>query len=139
MSIVYEILGIFVAICLIVASSMIAVITSGNVIERIKEIGLLRSLGSKKKDIAFLFELEAFITGFISGLLSSVITFVLQIPLNYSISKNYPGFQLETICNFTWYHMLIVLAISVTVGLVAAIIPSLKAANKNPAECLHAE
>lgn len=139
MNIVYEILAIFVAICLVVASSMIAVITSSNVIERTKEIGLLRSLGSRKKDIAFLFELEAFITGFLSGLISSLITIILQIPLNRSISKNYPGFQLETICNFTWYHVLIVLGISVLVGLLAAIVPSLKAANKNPVDCLRSE
>ena len=139
MNIVYEILAIFVAICLVVASSMIAVITSSNVIERTKEIGLLRSLGSRKKDIAFLFELEAFITGLFSGLISSIITIILQIPLNHSISKNYPGFQLETICNFTWYHVLIVLAISVTVGLLAALVPSLKAANKNPVDCLRSD
>ena len=139
MNIVYEILAIFVAICLVVASSMIAVITSSNVIERTKEIGLLRSLGSRKKDIAFLFELEAFITGFISGLISSLITLIMQIPLNHSISKNYPGFQLETICNFTWYHVLIVLGISIAVGLLAALVPSLKAANKNPVDCLRSD
>ena len=139
MGIVYEILAIFVAICLIVASSMIGVITSGNVIERTKEIGLLRSIGSRKKDIALLFELEAFITGLFSGIFSSIITIILQIPLNKSISKNYPNFQLETICNFTWFHVLIVLGISVVVGLIAALIPSLKAANKNPVDCLRSE
>lgn len=138
-SIVTTILIIFACVSILVSCSMTALLTSNNVLERKKEIGLLRSLGARKKDIAITFEIESFIIGIFAGLIGSLLTFIVSFPINEMMNYYYPSYYVGNICNFTWYHMLIVLAISIVIGLISALIPSLKAARENPVKALRSE
>ena len=138
-SIVSTILLIFACVSILVSCSMTALLTSNNVLERKKEIGLLRSLGARKKDIAITFEIESFLIGVLAGLIGSLLTFVVSYPINEMMNYYYPSYYVGTICDFTWYHMLIVIGVSVFIGLISALIPSLKAANENPVKALRSD
>jgi putative ABC transport system permease protein len=108
-------------------------------LERRKEIGLLRSLGVRKKDIAITFEIEAGFIGILAGLLGSLLTYVISFPINQMMNYYYPNYYVGTICDFTWVHLLIVVGISLLIGLISALIPSLKAARENPVSALHSD
>jgi putative ABC transport system permease protein len=138
-SLVSTILLIFAAISLVVSSSMTALLTSNNVLERKKEIGLLRSLGSRKSDVIRLFEFESVILGALSGLIGSLMTFVLSFPINALLDYYYSSYRIGTICDFTYYHALIIVAFSILVGIIAALIPSVKASRENPVDALRSE
>ncbi len=133
------ILLIFAAISLVVSSSMTALLTSNNVLERKKEIGLLRSLGSRKSDVVRIFEIESIIVGTLTGIIGSFFTYVLSFPINALLNYYYPNYHVGTISDFVWYHWLIVTAFSVVVGMIAAWIPSLKAGRQNPVDALRSE
>lgn len=133
------ILIIFAIISLIVSSSMTALLTSNNVLERKKEIGLLRSLGSRKKDVALLFLSETLIVGILSGLLGSLMTYILSIPINWMINYYYSYYNVGTICCFTWYHVFIILGIAILISVIASLIPSIKASKENPVDALRSE
>lgn len=133
------ILLIFAAISLVVSSAMTALLTSNNVLERKKEIGLLRSLGSRKSDVVRIFEIESVIVGTLTGLIGSFFTYVLSFPINALLNHYYPNYHVGTISDFVWYHWLIVTAFSIVVGMVAALIPSLKAGRQNPVDALRSE
>lgn len=133
------ILLIFAAVSLTVSISMIALLTSKNVIEREKEIGLLRALGSRKFDIALLFEVEALAIGLFTGLLGSFLSYLLGFLINYLINSYYPEFMVGAICDFTIVHALIVVSISLVISFLAALIPSYRASKKDPAKCLKSE
>lgn len=138
-SLVSVILIIFAVISLVVSSSMTALLTSNNVLERRKEIGLLRSLGSKKNDVISLFEVESFFIGILAGIIGSIMTFVLAIPINNLINTSYSYYNVGTICDFTWYHALIVISFSIIIVLLSALIPSIKASKQNPVDALRSE
>ena len=138
-SLVSMILLIFAAISLTVSSSMTALLTSNNVLERKKEIGLLRSLGSKKGDVVRIFEIESIFLGALSGFIGSMMTFILSYPINALINYYYSYYRVGTICQFTWYHALIILAFSIFVGIIASLIPAIKASRKNPVDALRSE
>ena len=133
------ILLIFAAVSLTVSISMIALITSKNVLEREKEIGLLRALGARKFDIARLFETEALVIGLFTGFLGDLLGYVLSFPINALINSYYPSFEVGMICDFTFVHALIVISISLIISFLAALIPSYHASKKDPAKCLKAE
>lgn len=135
-SIVSTILLIFAIVSITVSSAMTILLTSNNVLERRKEIGLLRSIGARKKDIAVTFEIESFLIGVLAGLIGSALTYIISFPINSMMNYYYPYYYVGTICDFTWYHMLIVIAVSVFIGLVSALVPSLKAANEKPVDAL---
>ena len=127
----------FSAISLIVSSIMIAVITYVSVIERTKEIGILRSIGARKKDISRVFNAETFIIGMISGLLGIIITYILTIPINLIINSLADGIgNLAVLAPLT---ALIMVAISVGLTMLSGLIPSRIASKKNPIECLRSE
>lgn len=138
-SLVSMILLIFAAISLIVSSSMTALLTSNNVLERKKEIGLLRSLGSKKSDVVTIFEIEATLMGVVTGIIGSLMTYLLSFPINNLINYYYSYYHVGTICDFTWYHALFLLGFSILVGLIASLIPAIKASKKNPVDALRSE
>lgn len=138
-SLVSTILIIFAAVSLVVSSSMTALLTSNNVLERRKEIGLLRSLGSKKSDVVRLFEIESFMVGSLAGIIGSLMTFSLSFPINYIINYYYSYYNVGTICDFTFYHALIVFVFSVVIGLISSLIPALKASRENPVDALRSE
>ena len=126
----------FVAISLVVSSIMIGVITYISVLERTKEIGILRSIGASRRDIARVFNAETLIVGFASGVFGILLTLLLNIPVNviiYSLSK-IPGFAF-----LPWLGGLILVAISMLLTLVAGLIPSRLAARKDPVVALRTE
>lgn len=138
-SLVTDILVIFAAIAITVAAAVTALMTTNNVLERKKEIGLLRSLGSRKSDVVWIFLLESLFIGLLAGLLSSLLTYVLCFPINQLLVYYYPRYNTGNICNFTWYHALIVIGASMLIAFIASLIPALKAAKEDPAKALKSE
>ena len=126
----------FVAISLIVSSIMIAIITYISVLERTKEIGILRSIGASKKDITRVFNAETIIEGFFAGGIGIVVTLLLLIPINAVIQHFTEIVGLSVLPLFGAVGLI---AISVVLALVAGFIPSKMAAKKDPVEALRTE
>ena len=126
----------FVAISLIVSSIMIGIITYISVLERTKEIGILRSIGASKKDISRVFNAETLIVGFVAGLIGIGVTLVLIIPINMII-EIITG--ISGIAALPWLGAIILIAISMVLTLIAGLIPSKVAAKKDPVVALRTE
>lgn len=126
----------FVSISLIVSSIMIGIITYISVLERTKEIGILRAIGASKKDISRVFNAETFIIGLLAGILGIVITILLNIPINIII-KNLTG--ISNITKLPVLGAFILVIISMTLTIVAGLIPSRMASKKDPVEALRTE
>ena len=126
----------FVAISLVVSSIMIGIITYISVLERIKEIGILRSVGASKLDISRVFNAETMIIGFASGVLGILLTLLLLIPINLIINALA---DISNVAKLPVDGALILIVISILLSLIAGIIPSMLAAKKNPVECLRSE
>jgi ABC-type antimicrobial peptide transport system permease subunit len=126
----------FVAISLVVSSIMIAIITYISVLERTKEIGVLRSLGASKGDVSKIFNAETFIVGLASGVSAIVITLLLCIPIN-AIIQSLLG--VANIATLPLEYSIILIAISVALTLLAGFIPSRIAARKDPVVALRSE
>ena len=127
----------FVAISLIVSSIMIGIITYISVLERTKEIGILRAIGASKKDVSSLFNAETMIIGFTSGLLGVVVTYLLCIPINLILHALTGIPNLNAILPIN--ASVILVAISVALTLISGIIPSRSAAKKDPVVALRSE
>lgn len=126
----------FVSISLVVSSIMIAIITYISVLERTKEIGILRAVGASKSDISHVFNAETFIEGLISGIFGIGITLLLCIPINIVIEHFISVSNLATL-PFVGAVLLIILSVVLT--LIAGIIPSKMASRKDPVEALRTE
>ena len=126
----------FVSISLIVSSIMIAIITYISVLERTKEIGILRAIGASKKDITRVFNAETFIEGFVAGLFGIIITLILNIPINIVI-KNISG--IAGISSLPILGGILLILISVVLTVIAGLIPSRMAAKKDPVVALRSE
>ena len=126
----------FVAISLIVSSIMIAIITYISVLERTKEIGILRAMGASKKDIRRIFTAETAIEGFISGVIGIAITLLAAIPINTIVAKMT---NVENVAQLPWEAALILIGISIVLTMLAGLIPSRIAAKKDPVESLRSE
>ena len=126
----------FVSISLVVSSIMIGIITYISVLERTKEIGILRSIGASKKDISRVFNAETMIVGLVSGLLGVGVTVLLCIPINMII--NYFA-EIPDVAELPAVGGTILVVISVTLTLIAGLIPSRVAAKKDPVEALRTE
>ena len=127
----------FVAISLVVSSIMIGIITYISVLERTKEIGILRSIGASKRDISRVFNAETTIVGFISGALGIGITLLLTIPINL-ILHSLTGIGTLS-ASLPLAGALILVAISIALTLIAGLIPSRIAAKKDPVIALRTE
>ncbi|ACV28525.1 Macrolide export ATP-binding/permease protein MacB [Anaerococcus prevotii] len=127
----------FVGVSLVVSSIMIGIITYISVLERVKEIGILRSIGASKKDIRKVFLSETFIIGLLSGLIGIGATMLINIPLSKLI-QNMSGIE-EIRAFLPAKAGLILVLISVGLTLIAGIIPSSIAAKKDPVKALSAE
>lgn len=138
-SLVSIILIMFSVISLVASSAMTALLVSNNVLERRKEIGLLRALGTRKGDVVSLFELESLFVGLTAGIIGSLFTFVLCFPLNKILNVYLAYYNIGTICNFTFIHALIVTGVSILIGVVASLIPSYKAGKVSPVTSLRSE
>mgnify|MGYP000448760691 FL=1 len=126
----------FVAISLVVSSIMIGIITYISVLERIKEIGVLRSVGASKLDISRVFNAETIIIGFSSGVLGILITLLLLIPINIIIGNLA---NIHNVAKLPVEGAFILIAISAVLSVIAGLIPAITAARKNPVEALRSE
>ncbi len=126
----------FVAISLVVSSIMIGIITYISVLERTKEIGILRSIGASKKDISRVFNAETIIIGFVAGMLGIIITILLNIPINIII-ENIAG--IAGVSKLPVAGGTILVIISVVLTMIAGLIPSRVAAKKDPVVALRTE
>lgn len=126
----------FAAVSLIVSSVMIGIITYVSVVERTKEIGILRSLGARKFDISNVFNAETSIIGFIAGMIGVIVTYILSIPINLIINAK---IQINSLCSLNPLHALIMVALSVTLTIIAGLIPSRIASKKDPVNALRTE
>ena len=126
----------FVAISLVVSSIMIGIITYISVLERTKEIGVLRSIGASKKDISRVFNAETIIVGFVAGLIGIGVTVILNIPINAVI---YHLAGLTGVAKLPVAGGVLLVAISVLLTMIGGLIPSRVASKKDPVEALRSE
>ena len=126
----------FVAISLIVSSIMIGIITYISVLERTKEIGILRAIGASKKDVSRVFNAETFIEGLVAGTMGILITVLLNIPINMII-KHVVG--ISGIASLPIVGAIILVIISMTLTVIAGLVPSRMASKKDPVEALRTE
>ena len=131
----YVLIG-FVSVSLIVSSIMIGIITYISVLERTKEIGILRAIGASKKDVSHVFNAETFIIGLASGCMGILITILLNIPISM-IVENLTG--VAHIASLPWQGGLILILISLLLTVIAGLIPSRFASKKDPVEALRSE
>ena len=126
----------FSGISLVVSSIMIGIITYISVLERTKEIGILRALGARKKDITRVFNAETFIIGLTSGVIGLIIAKLLTFPANNIIEKLT---ELKDVAKLNPKHAIILLIISIFLTVIGGLIPSKVAAKKDPVEALRSE
>ncbi len=126
----------FVAISLVVSSIMIGIITYISVLERTKEIGILRSIGASKKDISRVFNSETIIVGLTSGVIGVLVTVLLNIPIN-AVIKSLAG--ISDLASLPLLGAIALVGISVVLTLIAGFIPSRVAAKKDPVVALRSE
>ena len=134
--VISSVLIAFVAISLVVSSIMIAIITYISVIERTKEIGILRAIGASKKDISRVFNAETLIEGFAAGVLGILVTLLLNIPINIIIDK---VVNIKNISVLPTDGAIILIIISIILTVIAGFIPAKIASKKDPVEALRTE
>ncbi len=126
----------FVSISLVVSSIMIGIITYISVLERKKEIGILRAIGASKRNVASVFNAETFIEGLISGLFAIAVVVIVSVPVNAWVLAD---FDVEGIMNLPAGSAAVLVCISVVLTLVAGLIPSSAASRRDPVEALRSE
>ena len=134
----------FAAVSLVVSSIMIAIITYVSVIERTKEIGVLRSIGARKKDISRVFNAETVLIGLIAGVMGVLIAAILNFPINailqVVINANGGGsLGIGNLAVLNPLHALLLITVSVVLTLISGFIPSRIAAKKDPVTALRTE
>lgn len=131
------ILTAFSAISLIVSSVMIGILTYVSVVERTKEIGIMRAIGARKKDISRIFNAEAGILGFLSGAMGVAVAMILTVPINKALASsfNIDGFS----AHLSAGNGALLIIISVVLTLIAGFLPSKIAARKRPVDALRSE
>ena len=126
----------FVSISLVVSSIMIGVITYISVLERKKEIGILRAIGASKRNVANVFNAETFIEGLISGVFAILVVVLVSFPVNDIVMK-LKG--VPNIMSLPWADALALIGISVLLTVVAGLLPARSASKKDPVEALRSE
>ncbi len=126
----------FTALSLLVSTVMVGIITYVSVVERIKEIGILRSVGARKKDIKLLFIAETFMIGLAAGLAGIIITYLISLAINLIVTT---VFAIGTIAALPVWQALIMIAVSVALTLISGLIPAAAAAKKDPVVALRTE
>lgn len=138
-NIISYVLIAFASISLVVSSIMIAIITYVSVIERTKEIGVLRALGARKKDISRVFNAETLIIGFLSGFIGIITSWLLTFPISALIKKLAGGAITSNLAVLNILNAIILIFVSVFLTLIAGYIPSKIAAKKDPVKALRTE
>jgi putative ABC transport system permease protein len=126
----------FTSVSLVVSTVMIGIITYVSVIERIKEIGVIRSLGGRKKDVSHLFNAETFIIGLLAGLIGVGATYVISAIVNVILK---PLINYSSIASLPITDAIALVIISVLLTLISGLIPSRSAAKKDPVVALRTE
>ena len=126
----------FTALSLVVSTVMVGIITYVSVVERIKEIGILRSVGARKKDIKRLFIAETFIIGLAAGIVGIAVTYILSLIVNLIVGAIAGIF---TIAALPFWQALVMVAVSVVLTLISGLIPASAAAKKDPVVALRTE
>lgn len=126
----------FVSISLVVSSIMIGIITYISVLERTKEIGILRSIGASKRDVKRVFNAETIIIGFVSGVMGILITLILNVPINLIIASRT---TLTNIASLPVVGAFVLIAISVILTTIAGLLPASLASKKDPVVALRTE
>jgi len=134
-AVTYVLIG-FSSISLVVSSIMIGIITYISVLERTKEIGILRALGARRKDITRVFNAETFIIGMTSGLIGIGIALLLTIPINIVL---YNLTELSNVARLNPVHALVLIIVSMTLTIIGGLIPAYIASKKDPVEALRTE
>ena len=115
---------------------MIGIITYVSVVERTKEIGVIRSIGGRKKDVSYLFNAETFIIGSISGVLGIVVTGLISLLINIVVNHLT---NINTIAILRVQDAVVMILISIALTLISGLIPAKAAARKNPVDALRSE
>ncbi len=126
----------FTAISLVVSTVMIGVITYVSVVERTKEIGILRSIGARKKDIRNVFNAETFIIGLCAGLIGMIVAYIIQVIINLILT---PLTGISGLAALPFVQAIIMVCISIVLTLISGLIPASSAANKDPVTALRTE
>ena len=133
------VLIVFASISLVVSSIMTGIITYVSVVERTKEIGVLRACGARKKDVGRLFEAECVIIGGLAGIIGIIVTVILDIPIGLIIDGVYPGNNLKNIATLNPWHAVILLLVSILLAFISGLIPARAASKKDPVIALRSE
>ena len=133
------VLIVFASISLVVSCVMTGIITYVSVIERTKEIGILRALGARKKDVGRLFEAECVVIGVISGAFGCFIAYIVCFPINAILNAIYPDYGIGNIAALSGSSVIILIAISVLLTFVSSLFPARAAARKDPVAALRSE
>ena len=128
-------LVLFVSLALVVSCFMIAVITYISTMERVKEIGVIRSLGGRKLDVSRLFIAECLITGFSSGFIGVVVTYLICVVANIVVAP----FGVTTIAILAPLTALVMIALSIVLNVLSGLIPSMRASRQDPVKALRSE
>lgn len=126
----------FVSISLVVSSIMIAIITYISVLERRKEIGILRAMGASKRNVGSVFNAETIIEGLIAGIFAIAAVWLASFPVNAFVEA---GWNVPNIMSLPWESALILIGVSVALTFVAGLIPSSMASRRDPVEALRSE
>ena len=126
----------FVSISLVVSSIMIGIITYISVLERKKEIGILRAIGASKRNVANVFNAETFIEGLIAGVFAIVVVVAVSLPVNaWALAAK----QVPNLMSLPVQDALVLIAVSVLLTVVAGLLPARSASKKDPVEALRSE
>ncbi len=126
----------FTSVSLVVSTVMIGIITYVSVVERIKEIGVIRSLGGRKKDVSYLFNAETFIIGLLAGVIGILATYLISAIVNAIL---YPLINIKQIAMLPISNAIFLILLSVGLTLISGLIPAKSAANKDPVNALRTE
>ena len=138
-NVISAVLIVFASISLVVSSVMTAIITYVSVVERTKEIGVLRACGGRKKDVGRLFQAECVIIGFAAGVIGVLFTIVACIPINLILDHAFPNNGLGSIASLHPMAGVGLIILSIVLAFVSGLIPSRIAAKKDPVTCLRSE
>lgn len=133
------VLIVFASISLVVSCVMTGIITYNSVLERIKEIGVLRAVGARKKDVGRLFKSESLIIGFVSGIIGVVATYLLSVPVNLILNSIFPEYNIGQIASLSAVAAISLIIISGVLAFISGIIPARNAARKDPVIALRSE
>ena len=138
-NIISIVLIVFASISLVVSCVMTGIITYNSVLERIKEIGVLRAVGARKKDVGRLFKSESLVIGTFSGLVGVIATYLMSIPINIILNAVFPDYNIGSIANLSVLAAIVLVIISGALAFVSGIIPARNAARKDPVTALRSE